>query len=203
MKITEIFQSVQGEGPYIGHRSVFIRTFGCNLRCSFCDTPMSWQAGSMHYDMTVDQVVNMVCQTPDITHVVITGGEPTIQPELEELAERLNDLHKVITLETNGTNLVSRPALFDRIMVSPKDMISAEKWIGVTEAEFKFVLNEANIDSTLQWIRQKGLTKVYLMPESMSGQEALVGCAVILNKIIESHDDHIVVPRLHLLMGLK
>lgn len=203
MKITEIFQSIQGEGPYIGHRSIFIRTFGCNLGCSFCDTPYSWQKGSIHYDMSIHQILDMVCQASDVTHVVITGGEPTIQPELNELITNLKELGKIITIETNGTNMISNPQLVDKIMVSPKDMASAEKWLGIQNAEFKFVINEKNIDSTLQWLRQKGITKAYLMPMSNQANDALMGSVYILDKITENHDDHIICPRLHLLMGLK
>ncbi|MFA6359072.1 MAG: 7-carboxy-7-deazaguanine synthase QueE [Candidatus Omnitrophota bacterium] len=203
MKITEIFQSIQGEGPYIGHRSIFIRTFGCNLGCSFGDTPYSWQKGSIHYDMSIHQILDMVCQASDVTHVVITGGEPTIQPELNELITNLKELGKIITIETNGTNMISNPQLVDKIMVSPKDMASAEKWLGIQNAEFKFVINEKNIDSTLQWLRQKGITKAYLMPMSNQANDALMGSVYILDKITENHDDHIICPRLHLLMGLK
>jgi organic radical activating enzyme len=145
----------------------------------------------------------MVCQASDVTHVVITGGEPTIQPELNELITNLKELGKIITIETNGTNMISNPQLVDKIMVSPKDMASAEKWLGIQNAEFKFVINEKNIDSTLQWLRQKGITKAYLMPMSNQANDALMGSVYILDKITENHDDHIICPRLHLLMGLK
>ena len=73
MRINEIFYSLQGEGKFTGTPAVFIRFSGCNLKCSFCDTNHS------HYDeMGEDAIVAEVKKFP-ARHVVITGGEPTLQ----------------------------------------------------------------------------------------------------------------------------
>ena len=79
MQIAEIFESIQGEGPWAGTPSLFIRTSGCNLRCSFCDTPYtSWKPEGNAW--TVDDLVHKVAasNSPD---VVLTGGEPLLVPE--------------------------------------------------------------------------------------------------------------------------
>ncbi|WP_421909150.1 7-carboxy-7-deazaguanine synthase QueE [Methanolacinia petrolearia] len=102
MKVFEIFPSIQGEGPYQGIPSAFIRLSGCNLRCRWCDTPKT-QDGSSGEEMTVDEVFGQVKKL-GLSHVCITGGEPLIQQD--ELLSLLKDLHEdgyIVEIETNGT----------------------------------------------------------------------------------------------------
>ena len=116
MKIAEIFYSIQGEGSLIGVPSVFVRTSGCNLRCSWCDTPYtSWQPEGV--ERTVDEIVNEVQQYP-ARHVVVTGGEPMIAPGIVHLTERLREHRLHITIETAGTVFV--PVACDLMSISPK-----------------------------------------------------------------------------------
>ena len=89
MKIAEIFYSLQGEGSLVGVPSVFVRTSGCNLRCSWCDTPYtSWKPEGA--ELTLDQIMDEVRAHP-ARHVVVTGGEPMIAPEIVPLTQRLRD----------------------------------------------------------------------------------------------------------------
>jgi 7-carboxy-7-deazaguanine synthase len=116
MKIAEAFYSVQGEGVLAGVPSVFLRTSGCNLRCWWCDTPYtSWKPEGSEW--TTDQLLDYV-RSNSTGHVVITGGEPMIQPELETLAQRLHDANQHITIETAGTIFKHLPC--DLISISPK-----------------------------------------------------------------------------------
>jgi 7-carboxy-7-deazaguanine synthase len=80
LKIAELFYSLQGEGALVGVPSVFIRTSGCNLRCSWCDTPYtSWQPEGN--ELSIEQILDEVKAHP-ARHVVVTGGEPMIMPEV-------------------------------------------------------------------------------------------------------------------------
>jgi len=116
LKIAELFYSLQGEGSLIGVPSVFIRTSGCNLRCSWCDTPYtSWQPEGT--ELSLDQIIDEVKAHP-ARHVVITGGEPMIAPEILPLTERLRALGLHITIETAGT--VFHPVACDLVSISPK-----------------------------------------------------------------------------------
>ncbi len=116
MKIAELFYSLQGEGSLVGVPSVFIRSSGCNLRCAWCDTPYtSWQPEGT--ELGLDQIVDEVKAHP-ARHVVITGGEPMIQPEIVQLTERLRALGVHITIETAGT--VFQPVACDLMSISPK-----------------------------------------------------------------------------------
>lgn len=116
MNISEIFYSIQGEGKLVGTPSVFIRTSGCNLRCTWCDTPYaSWNPTGQ--DMTVAKVVEAIKPHPT-RHVVITGGEPMIQSDLPDLVDRLTAMDRLVTLETAGTIWLDLP--LHLASVSPK-----------------------------------------------------------------------------------
>ena len=116
MKIAELFYSLQGEGSLIGTPSFFIRTSGCNLRCSWCDSPYtSWQPEGS--EMSLDAIYMEVQRHP-ARHVVVTGGEPMIAPEMVALTERLRGLGMHITVETAGT--VFKPVACDLMSISPK-----------------------------------------------------------------------------------
>ena len=116
MKIAELFYSIQGEGSLVGVPSFFIRTSGCNLRCAWCDTPYtSWQPEGV--EMSLAQILDEVKAHP-AKHVVVTGGEPMIAPEIVPLTNRLRDLGLHITIETAGT--VFQPVACDLMSISPK-----------------------------------------------------------------------------------
>src|SRR3954469_7526374 len=101
MFVAEIFYSLQGEGILTGVPSVFVRTSGCNLRCTWCDTPYtSWHPEGN--ERSNDQIVAAVVGY-GAAHVVVTGGEPMIAPEIVALTERLHDVGLHITIETAGT----------------------------------------------------------------------------------------------------
>jgi 7-carboxy-7-deazaguanine synthase len=116
LKIAELFYSIQGEGSLAGVPSVFIRTSGCNLRCGWCDTPYtSWMPEGA--DLTLGQILDEVKAHP-ARHVVVTGGEPMIAPEIVPLTERLHALGLHITIETAGT--VFQPVACQLMSISPK-----------------------------------------------------------------------------------
>jgi len=113
MKIAEIFHSIQGEGILAGTPSVFVRTSGCNLRCTWCDTPYtSWHPEGEERD--IQSIVKEVEQY-GASHVVVTGGEPMIAPEIDQLTHRLK---QHITIETAGT--VDADVRCDLMSISPK-----------------------------------------------------------------------------------
>lgn len=117
MRIAEIFYSIQGEGGLIGMPSVFVRTSGCNLRCSWCDTPYtSWNPEGEN--MSIDGIVDRTSQFTMARYVVLTGGEPMIAPGITELSQRLRERGRHLTIETAGT--VFAPVECDLMSISPK-----------------------------------------------------------------------------------
>lgn len=112
MRINEIFYSLQGEGFYTGTPSLFIRLSGCNLQCPFCDTEHI-----PYTDMTEREIIEEAEKCP-AKHVVITGGEPSLQLT-DSLVEGLHGVGKYVAVETNGTHEL--PSNVDWITLSPKD----------------------------------------------------------------------------------
>ncbi|MBP7088485.1 MAG: 7-carboxy-7-deazaguanine synthase QueE [Candidatus Omnitrophica bacterium] len=98
-KIAEIFKSIQGEGIYQGVSQVFVRLFGCNLECKFCDTNLE------HYqNFKVQEVLEKLSYYQDYHSISLTGGEPLIQIDfIEDLTKQLKSRNNLVYLETNGT----------------------------------------------------------------------------------------------------
>jgi 7-carboxy-7-deazaguanine synthase len=116
MLIAELYQSLQGEGLLTGTPSVFVRVSGCNLRCWFCDTPFtSWHPEGEDY--SVDEVVAAVLEK-QMTHVVITGGEPMLYSEMLPLCRELSSRGLHLTIETAGTLFLEVDC--DLMSISPK-----------------------------------------------------------------------------------
>jgi len=116
IRIAETFTSVQGEGKLAGTPSHFIRASGCNLRCGWCDTAYaSWSPEGERE--SVDVLVARA-QDAEVRHVVVTGGEPMLFPEVEPLTRGLREAGLHVTIETAGT--VWREVTCDLMSVSPK-----------------------------------------------------------------------------------
>src|ERR671911_742595 len=83
LKISEFFDSIQGEGPYAGTPCVFLRLATCNLKCSWCDTKYTWDWEN--YDISTEIKETSIYEIAEKIylsnkkHVVITGGEPLLQ----------------------------------------------------------------------------------------------------------------------------
>jgi organic radical activating enzyme len=97
-KICEVFKSIQGEGLYRGVDQVFVRFFGCNLECSFCDTKLqSFQ------DISLPELLEQINSFNGYDYVSLTGGEPLLQEDfVGVLAKALKEEKKKVYLETNG-----------------------------------------------------------------------------------------------------
>lgn len=157
LRIAEIFASIQGEGMLVGVPSTFVRISGCNLRCTWCDTPYaSWKPEGPV--MSIDEIVATVKEL-GVRHVVITGGEPMLFEPVVGLSRVLADSGHAITIETAGT--VYREVSCDLMSISPKlsnstpddpawrdrheatrsDLTPLRKLIAGYEYQLKFVVN--------------------------------------------------------------
>lgn len=133
-KVHEIFYSLQGEGTWTGTPMTFIRFYGCNLSCTFCDTPQ--QPGDFK-EMTAVSIWREVDRiSPPNVDVCITGGEPLLQVDMEFL--EANDGRRMLHLETNGTYLIT------------EDMRDNFVWIAVSPKDKPVILNQRYIDE-VRW----------------------------------------------------
>lgn len=117
MRIAEIFHSIQGEGALTGVPSVFVRTSGCNLRCTWCDTPYaSWRPEGP--EVSIESIMAQV-RSFGARHVVLTGGEPMIARDIHALAAALRADGRHITIETAAT-IPPQGIACDLASLSPK-----------------------------------------------------------------------------------
>lgn len=153
--VNEIYKSYQGEGINAGTPCVFLRLAYCDLKCSWCDTPYTWdwqkydvkkEAHPMNNDDVCDKIMSF-----DVNHVVITGGEPLLQqPQITYLIEHMkkycannigNEVKRnfYFEVETNGTHFpfFSMRHFVDQFNVSPKTSNS-----GNTHVDLKKIYSE-------------------------------------------------------------
>ncbi|MFM7057639.1 MAG: 7-carboxy-7-deazaguanine synthase QueE [Planctomycetota bacterium] len=191
MHISEVFESIQGEGPWAGTRSLFIRTSGCNLRCSFCDTPYtSWKPEGTA--RSIEELVREVGLSP-APDVVITGGEPLLVPTLPTLIDYCRRLGKRVTVETAGT--VDLEFTCDLVAISPKlanSTPTGSTWESRHEAArfrppvirsllqrspgiLKFVIDQPrDLDEVLETLRavsEINRSLVWLMPQARTREQ--------------------------------
>ncbi len=114
MKIYSIFRSLQGEGLTIGAPTTFIRTSGCPLRCTYCDTPQAFDKGEQ---MTLDAVMKKVKQLKT-RHVCLTGGEPLAQKDSFKLVQMILDEGYHLVLETNGAMSLDELPCVENLTIS-------------------------------------------------------------------------------------
>lgn len=138
-RINEIFYSLQGEGYFTGTPAVFLRMSGCNLKCPFCDT-----AHEDYTEMSPVQIAEAL-RTYPARHVVITGGEPSLQLD-QMLVDLLHDEGWFIQIETNGTNQL--PEEIDWVTCSPKPRPTGEITVRLRHIdELKVVYEGQDVES--------------------------------------------------------
>jgi 7-carboxy-7-deazaguanine synthase len=200
MVINEIFYSLQGEGFLSGVPSVFVRLAGCPLQCRWCDTKYAWDEGAGE-DYTISDIVKTVQQW-HCKFIVITGGEPMINPALGQLVRQLKAAGKHITIETAGIAYI--PELpCDLMSISPKlsnsaadesqasaghensrlDIAVLQELIDNYEYQLKFVVDSQDdlpeIQQTIEKIGSVNLEKVMLMPKSTTKDELLAKSPIL------------------------
>jgi len=182
ISIVEVFRSIQGEGLYIGHPAIFVRTHGCNLSCDFCDTKYAWYTNKGEGYREVDQKelvkeIEELNQEKDI--IVLTGGEPMIwQDQLGEIVKKFP-----IHVETNGTihaNLLMKRYV-KHFTVSPKEwnkmstVSDVEWWIKElnTKVALKFVITtEGDVEEISETFSLRKAKDVILQPERYAATQA-------------------------------
>jgi 7-carboxy-7-deazaguanine synthase len=102
MRITEIYASIHGESQYAGLPCTLVRTTGCDLRCHYCDTSYAFAGGR---EMSLDEIVAEVDRLAQ-PFVLLTGGEPMLQPDIARLADQLLGRGYRLAIETSGAHLL-------------------------------------------------------------------------------------------------
>ncbi len=102
-KVVEIFSSINGEGTRAGQLAVFVRMQGCNLNCTYCDTKWANEEDARFHWTSTEEIVELL-RSMEIKNVTITGGEPLLQENIQELLEALAKEEGLrVEIETNGS----------------------------------------------------------------------------------------------------
>jgi len=208
LKISEIFYSIQGEGPELGMPAVFIRLSGCNLDCPWCDTKYAEHGVNMSEEEIISDVDSHNCE-----NIVITGGEPLIQ-DILPLIKELKLKSKKVYVETNGT--VFKPELigFAIFIVSPKLKYAGRiqhsylrnlyRWSHL--ATFKFVIDTMkDFDDSIELIKKlKIIQPAYFMPQVTDDKEMKEKIIWLTELVKENYSQVRVAPRLQIyLYGMR
>lgn len=206
LQVKEIFQSIQGEGPYAGVPATFVRLGGCNLQCTYCDE--DYTTGLL--ELMAMEIVHGCIQPL----VVITGGEPFAQ-NITPLVQRLLDAGKSVQVETNGTlDNPGFPWSEVSVIVSPKTA-KLSPAIAHNATIFKYVVGVEDKDSKdgLPTVSAQGsklipakpptkYVKIYLMPrddkDSIKNEANIMTAVHLVMKF-----GKILTLQLHKIVGVK
>ncbi|MCD8018017.1 MAG: putative 7-carboxy-7-deazaguanine synthase QueE [Clostridiales bacterium] len=100
--LAEKFISINGEGPRAGTLAAFLRVKGCNLSCNYCDTAWA-NAPDCPYDSFSTEEILAWLHKQDVKNVTLTGGEPLLIPDIDQLIENMGVAGYAVEIETNGS----------------------------------------------------------------------------------------------------
>lgn len=172
MKVVEIFTSIEGEGRRAGLLSTFIRLFGCNLNCSYCDSRYACE-GIDYDNMSIEEILSEV-EKRKYKAITVTGGEPLIHAGIDELLKELVKANYWVNVETNGSIEPSffHPRLFytmdfKTFASGMSDRMNPEAFKLLTCTDvLKFVVgSEEDLDQALEIVEKyKCKASVYVSP---------------------------------------
>ena len=219
VKIKEIFASIQGEGPYVGYKQLFIRFCNCNLKCNYCDTEFS--SASDYVEYCPNELAKKINEYKDVHSVSLTGGEPLLSVDF--LKEFLPLVNKKIYLETNAT-------LCDKLLEIKTfiDIVSAdiklESATGIKdsykfhdkffeackgiETFAKIVFNESITDEEIEKCCKLGKRfqiELILQPEMIDDKMSVTSdfCAQILDKFLKYYENVRLIPQVHKFLDVR
>jgi 7-carboxy-7-deazaguanine synthase len=219
-KITEIFESIQGEGAYAGTAQLFVRLFGCDRACAYCDT-----RPTRYTELGADQVLSRIFSFGHAYHSIsFTGGEPLLQAAfLGEVADATHRAGRINYLETNGTmpqEYRTVRGYFDIVAMDfklPSSSLCAPCWdehrefLRLASAKNVFVKIVVTRDTALSDIRESigiiakaaRFTPVFLQPDGNEPQGTLGGRLEEIRSLFLDRDIPArIVPQMHKLIGI-
>jgi len=175
-KITEIFESIQGEGFHAGLPVIFVRFAGCNMDCEFCDTDFSCKT-----KLSLSELLGILSEYEN-RNIVLTGGEPMLQVN-GKLVSSLRAMGFTIHIETNGSFYIPFEVkrFLSWITVSPKSPEIQQ----VTGNELKIV-HPCYSSSQLRAFRKMEFEHFYLQPKWNDGVKKSL--PKVLKKIKEKYE---------------
>jgi len=220
-KIAEIFESIQGEGLYLGYKQLFVRFFGCNLNCQFCDTRLRY-----FQEYTPQELFSQLKKYNDYYHSIsFTGGEPLLQKDFLKAVLKLTHQEGYLNyLETNGTLPTALEAVIDYIDIIAMDLklpsSTAQNSFWKEHQEFLAIASrkevflkavickstkEEDLKEALNLIKKiNPISVLVLQPNSYENKKDLNSKLKNFRNIaIENNVTACIIPQLHKIIGLK
>jgi len=182
-RVSEVFLSLQGEGPSAGTPAHFVRLQGCTVGCHWCDTKYAWDVGGGR-ELPAGRIWSETRALGEAALLVVTGGEPLEHPGLTPLLEQALGRWPRVEVETSG--IAPPPLSHARLfyVVSPKLPAAtpgwtgtwrhAADWVSEPNATFKIVVGDPpDPEDAAQLIAEHGLpaARVMLMPEGLTDEQ--------------------------------
>lgn len=216
VKVNEIFPSIQGEGPYVGYKQLFVRFCNCNLKCNYCDTDY---AGGKDYNPC--ELADEVNKFTDVHSISLTGGEPLLQTEfLKDFLPRVN---KKIYLETNATladkflevkpfidivsadiKLESATGLKDTYKFHDKFFEACKGIETFAKIVFNDKISSEEIAKCCE-LGKKYAIELILQPEMRENEMSVSSefCAEILDKFLQKYENVRLIPQVHKFLDVR
>jgi len=226
-KITEIFRSVQGEGPYLGVDQIFVRFFDCNIQCIWCDTPTSSHNSVIATeDLTAPEIIQRVSSLWSNSHsLCLTGGEPLINTDVTlEVAALAQQKRWTVYLETNGILIYELQQIIDNVDIIAMDFKlpsstkaaafweQHEEFLKVSIQKDVFVKAVITPDTEVSdLVRSVDIiagvdpcTIFFLQPESKAlGKDLIQKCPDFQKEALKRLNDVRVIPQVHKFMEIR
>lgn len=220
--VSETFVSIQGEGPYAGMNSFFIRFQFCNLKCKWCDTKYTWSTNKNDYELyTFDKIKNLI-NNVEQENIILTGGEPLMY-RIDKLIDEKHKFHvetsgnilpnESFQFEINKSLLIKRDKLHNKSIenftwiVSPKlshagfnyDFSKLKFWSNLSNVFFKFIIEDKKDFEIIDDIRilyNIAKSKIYIGIEGITLESQLR--PEIVDEIVKRGYNYS--PRLHIIL---
>jgi organic radical activating enzyme len=220
-KISEIFESIQGEGLYLGERQLFVRFFGCNLNCKFCDTKLN-----RFFELEPQDLFKKIKLRPSGFHSIsFTGGEPLLQKDfLKEILKLTRSKEFKNYLETNGTLCDALEEVIDYLDIVAMDLKlpsstgqgdfwpAHSRFLEIASKKEVFVkavvccsTKEDDLRQGLELIKEKNKSAILvLQPNSFEKSEALTEKLKNFKDICRKENiTACVIPQMHKIIAIK
>jgi organic radical activating enzyme len=224
MELAELpFETIQGEGKYVGEKVIILRFQGCIFRCSWCDSKYTWHVGEGK-ELSKDEIISLIAGlNSDAEIVLITGGEPLIWQRNKDVVKLFSELKNAygykLHVETNGYYKYMLGDLIDFIAISPKldeyeffyyRSDSAERVSSYRSVEhiWKFVVGEgSDLDKIMRFINVYHLHNddIYFMPLGATVDEIKNSEKYIKSRVLKKFEglNVKVSERRHILLGVR
>lgn len=219
-KIKEIFASIQGEGPYIGQKQVFVRFCNCNLKCNYCDTQFA--PDEYFEDFSPWELAEHIKKFNNFHSISLTGGEPLLSVDFLKEFLPLISKHKIY-LETNATLSEKLSEIINFVDIISAD-IKLESATGIKdtykfhdtffeiakqkECFAKIVFNNNISDEEIQKcceLAQKHNLPLILQPEMINDKPSITAgfCEKILDNFLQLHPNTRLIPQMHKFLNIR